>query len=211
MMFERFTPDARAAVAQAQDQARRLGQPFIGGEHLLLALAGQAGPAGEVLRNHGVTPDRIEAEFARIIPGRPASALGPPEREALAAIGIDLDAVRARIETAFGPGALTRARTCRRRRPGWRKGPLARLPRRPRDRPPMPSGHLPFTALAKKSLAEAVRVAQAQQDSWYVRPEHLAVALTEDGRGLVPVILARLAVPAPVLRAALFNRGQQAS
>ena len=58
---------------------------------------------------------------------------------ALAAIGIDLDVVRARIEAAFGPDALTRALPVarQRRRPARGKGPLAGLTRRaPPSRPP---------------------------------------------------------------------------
>jgi ATP-dependent Clp protease ATP-binding subunit ClpC len=37
-MFERFTDRARRAVVQAQGEARRLAQNFIGPEHILLAL-----------------------------------------------------------------------------------------------------------------------------------------------------------------------------
>ena len=40
-MFERFTPDARAIVVQAQQHARRLGHNFIGGEQLALAARAQ--------------------------------------------------------------------------------------------------------------------------------------------------------------------------
>jgi len=38
-MFERFTDTARRVVAQAQEDARRLGHHYIGCEHLLLAAA----------------------------------------------------------------------------------------------------------------------------------------------------------------------------
>jgi hypothetical protein len=66
----------------------------------------------------------------------PADPLGDLDREALAAIGIDLDVVRARLEAAFGPDALSRAVLAHRladsgrRRPGHPalgKGPVARL------------------------------------------------------------------------------------
>jgi hypothetical protein len=40
----------------------------------------------------------------------------PLDAEALAAIGIDLDEVRRRVEETFGPGALERTRAARRRR-----------------------------------------------------------------------------------------------
>jgi ATP-dependent Clp protease ATP-binding subunit ClpA len=122
MMFERFTDDARQVVVQAQAAARRLGHDFIGCEHLLLATASTGAPASAVLRDQGVTPERIEAEIIRILGrGRTADLLGGLDSEALASIGIDLDAVRTRLEAAFGPDALARAvPACRRnRRPTW--------------------------------------------------------------------------------------------
>ena len=134
-MFERFTDDARQVVVQAQADARRLGHGFIGPEHLLLATASTATPASAVLRDRGVSPERIEAEILRTIgPGQMADLLGGLDREALASIGIDLDEVRTRLEAAFGPDALARAvPACRRnRRPAWRKGPVAELMRRRR-------------------------------------------------------------------------------
>jgi ATP-dependent Clp protease ATP-binding subunit ClpA len=62
-MFERFTDTARHVVTQAQKDARRLGHHYIGCEHLLLAAAATGEPASTVLRDHGVTPGRIEAEI----------------------------------------------------------------------------------------------------------------------------------------------------
>ena len=115
-MFERFTEGARLVVVQAQAEARRLGHHYIGCEHLLLAAAGGSEPASAVLREQGVTPERVEAEILRTIGrGHAADPLGGLDREALAAIGIDLDVVRARIEAAFGPDALTRAVLAHRR------------------------------------------------------------------------------------------------
>ena len=132
-MFERFTDAARHVVIQAQANARRLGHNYIGCEHLLLAAVATDEPASVILRDHGVTPERIESEILHVIgPGSAASAdpLSGLDHEALAAIGIDLDVVRARIEAAFGPDALSRAvlahkqgaaRACRRgRRPARR-------------------------------------------------------------------------------------------
>ena len=109
-MFERFTGTARHVVVQAQQDARRLGHNYIGCEHLLMAAAAAAEPAGAVLRDQGVTPERIEAAILRTVGrGQTADPLGGIDRQALAFIGIDLDIVRARIEAAFGPDALTRA------------------------------------------------------------------------------------------------------
>ena len=135
-MFERFTDDARQVVVQAQAAARRLGHGYIGCEHLLLAAASTGEAAGAILRGQGVSPERVEAEILRTIGrGRAASPPGAIDREALAFVGIDLDVVRARIEAAFGPDALTRAVPAvrRGRRAAWRKGPVAELMRRRRD------------------------------------------------------------------------------
>ena len=74
-MFERFTGTARHVVVQAQQDARRLGHNYIGCEHLLLAAAAAAEPAGAVLRGQGVTPERIEAEILR---AAGAAAATPP-------------------------------------------------------------------------------------------------------------------------------------
>ena len=239
-MFERFTDGARQVVVQAQHDARRLGHNYIGCEHLLLAAAATGEPASAVLRDQGVTPERVEAEILRVIGGgrtAPGDPLGGLDREALAAIGIDLDVVRARLEAAFGPDALTRAvlahgQACRRtRRPAWGKGPVAELVRRRRVRrarrgapaglaprahaprfadPPSQGGHIPFTPRAKKSLELSLREAVALKDN-YIGVQHLTLALLAMKDGMVPVILSALGVPAPPLRAAILDRYRKAS
>jgi hypothetical protein len=233
MMFERFTGTARHVVVQAQADARRLGHNYIGCEHLLLAAAAAAEPAGAVLRDQGVTPERIEAALLRTVGrGQTADPLGGIDRQALASIGIDLDVVRTRIEAAFGPDALTRTvpAACRSRRPAWGKGPLAELTRRRhrrrvgrnaplpagplRQRPasagPVPGGHIPFTPRAKKTLELSLREAEALHDT-YIGVQHLALALLAPKDGTVPVIVSSLGVPATSLRAAILARYRKAS
>jgi ATP-dependent Clp protease ATP-binding subunit ClpA len=246
MMFERFTDGARHVVAQAQEDARRLGHNYIGCEHLLLAATQAAEPAGAALRHQGVTPERVEGEILRAIgPGAavgreaaagPADPLRGLDREALAAIGIDLDVVRARLEAAFGPDALDRAvlahkraaQACRRsRRPAWRKGPVAELMRRrrarrgappgpgprPATRPlagPAPGGHLPFTPRAKKSLQLSLREAQALRDD-YIGVQHLVLAQLALSDGMTPKILSSLGASREALRAAVLARYRKAS
>jgi len=126
-MLERFTPDARAILVQAQHHARRLGHNFIGGEHLLLSVVSAEHPASAVLAAHGITAEYVEAEILRWIgPGRGAGSgnapLGGLDRDALASIGIDLDAVRARIEATFGPHAMAEADLMVQRRLKGRRG-----------------------------------------------------------------------------------------
>ena len=229
-MFERFTDTARHVVVQAQADARRLGHNYIGCEHLLLAAAATGEPASAALRDQGVTPERIEAEILRTIGrGQTADPLGGLDKEALASIGVDLDAVRARIEAAFGPDALTLAlpAACRSRRPAWGKGPLAELTRRRRARRnaplptgprgnapllpgPAPRGHIPFTPRAKKSLELSLREAKALNDT-SIGVQHLTLALLAMKDGMVPVILSALGTPATPLRAAILTRYRKAS
>jgi hypothetical protein len=232
-MFERFTDTARHVVVQAQEDARRLGHNYIGCEHLLLAAAAAGEPASAVLREQGVTPERVEAEILRTIGrGQAADPLGGLDRQALAFIGIDLDAVRARIEAAFGPDALAPAlpAPCRSRRLAWGKGPLAELMRRrrrrrarrnaplpagPRDnnpflRGPAPRGHIPFTPRAKKSLEFSLREAKALHDN-HIGVQHLTLALLAMKDGMVPVILSALGASATSLRAAILARYRKAS
>lgn len=226
-MFERFTDSARFVVVQAQVNARRLGHSYIGSEHLLMGAAMADEPAGAVLREHGVTVERIEATIL--------STIGPLrglDREALASIGIDLDAVRARIEASFGPNALTRELPVdsHNRRPAWGKGPLAELTRRRRRRHPNPnaphpagpvgnapllpgpprSGHIPFTPRAKRALELSLREADAMHDA-SIGGQHLTLALLILRDGTVPRILAALGVQPASVRAAILARYRKAS
>jgi ATP-dependent Clp protease ATP-binding subunit ClpA len=227
MMFERFTDNAREIVVQAQANARRLGHNWIGCEHLLMAAAMADDPVGAVLRDHGVTRERIEATIL--------STMGPLrdlDKEALASIGIDLDAVRARVEAEFGPDALTRALPAEShsRRPAWGKGPLAELTRRRRRRHvgrnapqpagpvgnaqplsgPAPRGHIPFTPRAKKSMELSLREADALHDG-SIGAQHITLALLIPQDGTVPRILAALGVQPASLRAAILARYRKAS
>lgn len=222
-MFERFTDSARQIVVQAQSQARQLGHGFIGCEHLLLALVSLDEPAAAVLRDHGLTPERTRAEVIRLVgPGRAVSLLGGLDREALASIGIDLDAVRSRIEATFGPDALTRAVPAvrRRRRRGLRSR-LGRPARNARLLPPAPGnrrleaagaprGHIPFTGRAKRALERSLREAQAVGDS-HIGVQHVALALLSMDDGMVPLILSALGVSPAPLRAAILDRYRKAS
>ena len=248
-MFERFSDGARQLVVQAQHEARRLGHNYIGCEHLLLAATRADEPAGAVLRDQGVTPERVEAELLRAMghgPAGPVGSVGPGgpgdplrgiDREALAAIGIDLDVVRARLEAAFGPDALDRAvlahkraaQACRRsRRPAWGKGPVAELMRRRRARRgaspgpgpravshrllpgPAPTGHIPFTPRAKKSLELSLREAQALHDD-YIGVQHLILAQLAIRDGMPRLILSALGTSNESLRAAILARYRKAS
>lgn len=167
-MFERFTQPARDAVLRARDEARGLGHGYIGCEHLLVALAGAADDdtAADAMRRAGLSADALRDAVADELPPN-----GTLDAGALAAIGIDLEEVRRRVEEAFGPGALER--------------------RRPSD-----PGRLPFTPRVKKALELALRSAVARGDD-RIGSEHVLLgvlkAMAPDGPAACA--LARLGVP----------------
>jgi hypothetical protein len=236
MMFERFDDGARTVVTHAAEHARRLGHRYVGGEHILLAVVFAGQPASEVMRAQGVTPDLVEEEIVRRAGlGAGAGLFAGLDRDALATIGIDLDAVRARIEASFGPQALTSAaQVAHQDRAGhlgprpprivrdWRRRRRARraLAHAPASRPPVtgryrapgppPGGHLPFTPASKKILELTLREAAALDDT-HIGVEHIALALTAVASGLVPPIVAAAGTQPAALRTAILDRYRRAS
>ncbi|MFI5496141.1 Clp protease N-terminal domain-containing protein [Actinoplanes sp. NPDC051859] len=192
-MFERFTRPAREVVVRAQAEARDLGHTPIGTEHVLLALL--TGPLAEVpaLRAKQVDAAYARAEITRrsgtgtASPGADADAA---DREALRAIGIDLDAVRRAIEENFGPGALELPRAAPKR-----KGLFRRL---------TGDAHIPFSPQAKKvlelSLREAIRLKHS-----FIAPEHIMLGVLREGRGLGAQLLTDRGVDTAELRADLVR------
>jgi ATP-dependent Clp protease ATP-binding subunit ClpC len=79
-MFERFTDRARRVLVLAQEEARLLNHGFIGTEHILLGLMGEAeGVAAKALESLGVNLDQVRADVAEAIePGTEASPGSPP-------------------------------------------------------------------------------------------------------------------------------------
>jgi ATP-dependent Clp protease ATP-binding subunit ClpC len=64
-VFERFTEPARQVVVLAQDEARGLGQAYLGTEHLLLGLIREdRGAAARVLASAGVGQEAVRARAA---------------------------------------------------------------------------------------------------------------------------------------------------
>jgi ATP-dependent Clp protease ATP-binding subunit ClpA len=172
-MFERFTDEARTTVRLAQEEARRLRHPYIGTEHLLIAMLEEGhGPAAEALRSHDVNV----ADLRR----RVITTVGPPDDDldpdALATLGIDLDAVRRVTEASFGPGALDS-----------------------RSRKAAKSGHIPFSKRSKKvlelSLRESLRLGHK-----YIGTGHMLLGLLREGEGLAAQMLVARGVDLPSLR-----------
>jgi ATP-dependent Clp protease ATP-binding subunit ClpA len=194
-MFERFTQAARTAVVQAQAEARDLQHPFVGTEHLLLAMiADETSPIPAALHESGAEPAAVRDAILTRIRTSPASTDPTPDADAedaaaLKAIGIDLDAVRRAIEETFGPGALQLCRPTEPKRRGLRR----RL---------SGGGHLPFTRRAKKvlelSLREAIRLKHN-----FIAPEHILLGILRDGDGVAALALTDAGTDVAELRAGL--------
>jgi ATP-dependent Clp protease ATP-binding subunit ClpA len=178
-MFERFTDEARQVVSLAQENARRLHHKYIGTEHLLLGILDQPGSmAATVLARHGLDHERASAAVERLLG---TVAVEDLDADALDAIGIDLSAVREKVEAAFGPGALDRDPSRNRR------GALV-------------SGRrVPFSSRAKKVLELALREALAIK-SPDIRDGHILLGLLREGEGLGAWILADAGIDLPALR-----------
>jgi len=176
-MFERFTKEARAAVVGAQQVARETGSRRIDTRHLLAALVERTGPVSQALGAAGADAEAIAAK------ARADLRTGGLDSDALAGLGIDLDAVRRQTDAVFGRGALERA---------------SRAPR----------GHIPFTPDAKKALQLALREAvRLRQKS--IHSSHLLLGvLSGDGPG--QALLLNAGVDTSALRAALEQQTRAA-
>jgi ATP-dependent Clp protease ATP-binding subunit ClpA len=173
-VFERFSPPARETVVAARSEARRLRHQYVGTEHLLLGLLEAASPddpptgspsvAATVLAASGLDAAYVRAQIIRLV-GSGADGLGDDEASALYSIGIDLAAVRSRLEESFGEGVLDQ--------PG----------------PEPAESRTPFTARAKKALGLSVREAR-HLGSGSLEPEHILLGLIREGAGVAAMILA---------------------
>jgi ATP-dependent Clp protease ATP-binding subunit ClpA len=196
-----LTEGARAIQMGAFEHARRLGHPYVGCEHTLLALAGAGHPAAAALREHGVTPGRVEEQVIRLWGG---GLFGDLDSNALAAVGIDVDAVRARMTETFGPEALSRA--------GHAVHPRgfsgSRWDPRPRVGIHAHGVFLPHSP----DVVQVMRTAFAERDARHdaqIGVDVLALGVLSCTKGLVPPILAALGVSAHELRAAVAERGAE--
>jgi ATP-dependent Clp protease ATP-binding subunit ClpA len=179
-MFERFHQDARRAVVLARQEAIRAGDDHIGCEHLLLGVLGEPGAAADALAAAGLDMAGLRA----VLPGGAAVA-DPLDAEALASLGIDLDAVRRATDAAFGRGALDRVSA----------------PRRDRLRL---TGGLPMTANAKKAVELALRAAVGMRHR-HISAGHLLIGiLNQPGNSAVAALRAAGIDPA-TLRAEVIR------
>ncbi|GGS21667.1 MULTISPECIES: Clp protease N-terminal domain-containing protein [Actinokineospora] len=144
-MFERFTAAAREVVRDAVAK----GDAVVTPEHLVLALLDREHTTGAAILAHfGVDRERVAETLAA---KHRRGGLSEADAEALAKLGIDLDAVVAAVEREHGTGAMA--------------------PKRGRRR-----FHTTFTAEAKRVLERALREALDCRDT-FIGDEHVLLAL----------------------------------
>jgi Clp amino terminal domain, pathogenicity island component len=117
-----FTEEAGIVPHFAQEEAERRHQYYLGPEHLLLGLlvgdenpmvtglrehgldlkVGDDNPAARVLRAHGLDLEAVRAGIDRLAADGVLPGPQPSDAELLATLGIDLDAVMARLDESFG-------------------------------------------------------------------------------------------------------------
>lgn len=187
-MFERFTVRARNVVRGAVVARDRLGHRNVGTEHLLLALLDEEkGSVAALLRQAGVDAERVTAEIDRKV-GRDTVELGDRDAEALRSIGIDLAAVRSRVEESFGEGVLEPPPA-----PSKRRGLFGGRDFSNR-----------FSARAKKvlelSLREAIQLRHRE-----IGPEHILLGLIREGNGLAALVLTEAGLDLAELRRRTIN------
>ena len=160
-MFERFSDSARSAVVAAQAEARGLHADRITPAHVLLGVLVTAEERLRVsLADVGLTIDGVRTDLAAMNRDDP---LGPDDAAALEAIGIDLDAVRARLEETFGEGVLD--------------SPAENAGKERRGRfSDLFGGHIPFDRSAKKILELSRREAIAHRDR-SIGSEHIMLGV----------------------------------
>jgi len=167
-MWDRLSAEAREVMRLALAESELLGHGYVGDEHVLLGLLReQASPAASLLRKHGLDLASARAELQRLS----AAGLMPRSRAddagALRAVGIDVEAVRQRLVTAFGAEAVGAAVWRASRRPWWRGGGRRRTPL---CGPPL---------LVKRAMHLASCYAESREAA-AVSPEHLLHGVLRD-------------------------------
>jgi ATP-dependent Clp protease ATP-binding subunit ClpA len=171
------TRAAGTASARARMEARRLGHHYLGVEHLLLGLILEGDNlAARVLVAHGLDLATVRAEVDRLIGQGVLPGPQPSDGELLATLGVDLNAVHARLQATFGDHAYWEAAQRVRRRPTQ---PVTHTPHIRTDPSPL---------LCGRALHIAAHEAIARDQD--VGPEHLLLGLLRDAEDPVETDLA---------------------
>jgi hypothetical protein len=171
-----WTTPAGVTPHLGREEAEARHQYYIGPEHLLVGLLRQADflreagdpgqgddPAADLLRAHGLDLAAVRAGIDRLVAEGALPGPRLSDKELLATLGIDLDAVQDRLEEEFGWEAWYDAAQ-------W-------LPRRPvQPLPHAPGGGTPLTC--HRVLLRACEEAAARDED--VEPLHLLLGLLRD-------------------------------
>jgi ATP-dependent Clp protease ATP-binding subunit ClpA len=165
------------ASGLARMEARRLGHHYLGGEHLLLGILVHGDNlAARVLVAHGLDLETVRAEVDRLIDQGVLPSPQPSDAELLASLGVDLEAVHARLQESFGDQAYWEAAQRVRRRPTQ---PVTHTPHVRTDPTPL---------LCVRALGFAAHEAIARDQE--IGPEHLLLGLLQDAEDSVETELA---------------------
>lgn len=183
-MFERFTKEARAAVAGAVTFSQGAGRVASPRNTCCSLLDQDSGRAAFALAALGVT-DRRASLQAALGEARRLGGLTKADTQALAGLGIDVGEIVARIEEEHGEGALAQDGRVRRSR----------------------SGRRPLTAGAKGVLEGSLRIAVGRGDR-FIGGEHLLLALVARP-GVVADVLAEHGASYATVERALYGAGRE--
>ncbi|MDB5310988.1 MAG: ATP-dependent chaperone ClpB, partial [Gemmataceae bacterium] len=92
-------------IAQAEDEAKKLKDEYVSVEHLLLAIAEDTGPGGKLLKEFGVTRDRLLKALQEVRGNQRVTSQNPEETyQALEKYGRDLTqlASRGKLDPVIG-------------------------------------------------------------------------------------------------------------
>jgi Clp amino terminal domain, pathogenicity island component len=192
-MFERFHPDARAAIAHARHVASRSGHREIGTEHLLLGLLARPGHAADALTAAGADAADLRAR----IPGGDAAVQpellepdllepDPLGGDALAPAGTGPDSARRASDAGLAADSADGVRTRQHGRPDG-------------------SDEMPMTSDAKRALELALHAAQRLRHQ-HVSSGHILLGII-DQPGTPAVQTLRVAgIHVGMLRADVLRR-----
>jgi hypothetical protein len=158
-MFQGDHPDLVRVMAGALDLARELHHPRCGSEHLLLATVSAGGTLGASFGSFGVTDSSLLWAMSQAAPQGAGAAI---DRDMLAALGIDLDALISQAGPAFLDQRAARPPLL----------PCGAASARNRCAASAP----PIGLDAQATYEASLRLALARRDRVH-RPEHLAFTL----------------------------------
>jgi ATP-dependent Clp protease ATP-binding subunit ClpA len=184
-MREAFGSSVAAVMVDALKRARDEGTNQIREEHLFAALL--SNPDSRVLFGQLDEADGAQSVLAEVRQARRRASIGAGEREALAELGIDVDAVVESVEAQLGEGALDDRRLSTRRRRRVSMSP---------------------EAIAVLAAAQRQKAARGDQD---LTAEHLVLGLLFGPAVFAEVLRARGITVAGVLEAMGSERHNPAS